>query len=110
MSKPPAYYSAFRGEHPEVVAAYEALGDAARRAGPLSPAEAELVKLALAAGARIDGAIHSHTRRALDAGVEPEALRHVALLAITTLGFPRAMAIRSMIEDQLAKPRQSSQA
>jgi len=110
MSKPPSYYSAFRAEHPDVVAAYEALGDATRRAGPFSPAEAELVKLALAAGARIEGAIHSHTRRALDAGVEPDALRHVALLAITTLGFPRAMAIRAMIEDQLAKPKQSGTA
>jgi len=104
MSKPPSYYSGFRSEQPEVVAAYEKLGDAARKAGPLSRAEAELVKLALAAGARIEGAIHSHTRRALEAGVEPAAVRHVALLAITTLGFPQAMAIRAMIEDQLAKP------
>jgi len=110
MSKQPSYYSGFRGEHPDVVAAYEALGDAARRAGPLARAEAELVKLALAAGAGIEGAIHSHTRRALDAGVEPDALRHVALLAITTLGFPRAMAIRAMIEDQLAKPERPRQA
>ena len=104
MSKPPPFYAAFRETHPEVVAAYEALGDAARGAGPLSAREAELVKLAFAAGARLEGAIHSHTRRALDAGVEPDALRHVALLAITTLGFPQAMAIRAMIEDQLAKP------
>ena len=105
MSKPPSFYTAFRAAQPDVVAAYEALGDAARRAGPLSAGEAELVKLAFAAGARIEGAVHSHTRRALDEGVSPEALRHVALLAITTLGFPQAMAIRSMIEDQLAKPK-----
>jgi len=105
MSKPPSFYAAFRAAQPEVVTAYEALGDAARRAGPLSPGEAELVKLAFAAGARLEGAIHSHTRRALDEGVAPEALRHLALLAITTLGFPQAMAIRSMIEDQLAKSK-----
>lgn len=104
MSKPPPFYAVFREAHPDVIAAYEALSKAARGAGPLSAREAGLVKLALAAGARIEGAIHSHTRRALDAGVEPDALRHVALLAITTLGFPRAMAIRAMIEDQLAKP------
>jgi len=104
MSKPPSFYAAFRTAHPDVVAAYEALGDAARRAGPLSAADTELVKLAFAAGARLEGAIHSHTRRALDEGVRPEALRHVALLAITTLGFPHAMAIRAMIEEQLTKP------
>jgi len=105
MSKPPPFYAAFRAAQPEVVAAYEALGDAARRAGPLTPGEAALVKLAFAAGARLEGAVHSHTRRALEDGVTPEALRHLALLAITTLGFPQAMAIRSMIEEQLAKPK-----
>ena len=52
MSKPLSFYTAFRAAHPEVVAAYETLGDAARRAGPLSPGEAERVKLAFAAGAR----------------------------------------------------------
>ena len=103
MSKPPPFYETLRTAHPDLISAYEALGDAARRAGPLSPREVGLVKLALAAGARLEGGTHSHARRALDAGVEPDALRHLALLAITTLGFPHAMAIRAMIEDQLAK-------
>lgn len=103
MSKPPRFYEQFRERHPDVVSAYEALGSATRAAGPLPAAEAEVVKLALAAGARIEGGVHSHVRRALDAGAPPEAIRHVALLAITTLGFPRAMAIRSMIEDELKK-------
>jgi alkylhydroperoxidase/carboxymuconolactone decarboxylase family protein YurZ len=42
-------------------------------------------------------------RRALSAGVTPDELRHVALLGITTLGFPSAMAVRGMIEDELEK-------
>jgi alkylhydroperoxidase/carboxymuconolactone decarboxylase family protein YurZ len=103
MSQVPSFYSSFRESHPEVVRAYEALGDATRSAGPLDPRTIELVKLGLAAGARIEGAIHSHVRRALDAGATPEDLRHVALLAITTLGFPSAMAVRAQIEDELAK-------
>ena len=103
MSKPPSFYAAFRASHPRVVEAYEALGEATRVAGPLGPAECELVKLALAAGARIEGAIHSHVRRALDAGAAPEAIRHVGILGITTLGFPGAMAVRAMIEDELSK-------
>jgi 4-carboxymuconolactone decarboxylase len=103
MSKLPSFYEQFRERHPDVVAAYEALGDATRAAGPLPPAEVEIVKLALAAGARIEGAIHSHVRRALEAGATPAAIRHVPVLAITTLGFPRAMAIRAMIEDELKK-------
>jgi alkylhydroperoxidase/carboxymuconolactone decarboxylase family protein YurZ len=101
MAKLPSFYSAFREAHPDVAKAYEALGDAARAAGPLSARDAALVKLALAAGARIEGAIHSHCRRALEAGASPEELRHVGLLAITTLGFPSAMAVRAAIEDVL---------
>lgn len=101
MGKLPTFYSAFREQHPDVVKTYETLGEATRSAGPLPAAQAELVKLALAAGARLEGAVHSHTRRALEAGASPEAIRHVPLLAITTLGFPAAMAVRAMIEDVL---------
>jgi alkylhydroperoxidase/carboxymuconolactone decarboxylase family protein YurZ len=86
-----------------LVRAYEALGDAARAAGPLDERQAELVKLGLAAGARLEGALHSHARRALAAGATPDELRHVGLLAITTLGFPAAMAIRAEIEGVIAK-------
>lgn len=105
MSKLPPYYSSFRDAHPEVVEAYETLGEATRAAGPLSVRDAAMVKLALAAGGRIEGAMHSHARRALEAGVSPDELRHVALLAITTLGFPSAMAIRARIEDVLSPPK-----
>jgi 4-carboxymuconolactone decarboxylase len=105
MSKLPSFYAAFRETHPELVKAYEALGDAARAAGPLSAKHAELVKLALAAGARLEGAVHSHARRALESGAGPDEVRHVALLAVTTLGFPSAMAIRAQIEDVLSPSR-----
>jgi len=105
MSKLPSFYSSFRETHPEVAQAYETLGDATRAAGPLSESQAELVKLALAAGARIEGAVHSHARRAREAGASAEEIRHVALLAVTTLGFPSAMAIRAQIEDVLTPPR-----
>jgi alkylhydroperoxidase/carboxymuconolactone decarboxylase family protein YurZ len=102
MPNLPSFYSEFREARPEVVRAYEVLGDATRKAGPLAPGQIELIKLALAAGARLEGAVHSHARRALEAGATAEELRHVPLLAITTLGFPAAMAIRALIEDVLA--------
>jgi len=103
MSKPPTFYQAFAAAHPAVVKAYEALGEASRTAGPLDPAHAEIVKLAFAAGGRIESGVRAHTRRALDAGATPEQLRHAAILAITTLGFPSAMSVRGMIEDEIAK-------
>jgi AhpD family alkylhydroperoxidase len=103
MSKLPSFYTQFREQFPEVARAYDALGDATRQAGPLDARTAELVKLALAAAARLEGGVHSHARRALAAGATPEELRHVAVLAITTLGFPAAMAARAQIEDVLTK-------
>lgn len=103
MSKPPTFYMEFKQRHPKIVKAYEALGDACREAGPLGEKHAELVKLGLAAGAGLEGAVHSHARRALAAGATVDELRHVGLLAITTLGFPGAMAIRAEIESVLVK-------
>lgn len=87
--------------HPEVWAAYASLGQACAEAGPLDARTRRLVKLALAIGARSEGAVHSHVRRARDESLEPEALHQVALLAITTLGLPTAVAATTWIEDVL---------
>lgn len=87
-------------EFPDVWSAYSELGQAVAYAGPLSARERRLVKLALAIGARSEGAVHSHVRRAEDDGVETAALEQVALLAIPTLGLPRATAALTWIRDQ----------
>ena len=87
--------------HPKIWEVYNALAKECSTAGPLSERERRLVKLALAAGSGSEGAVHSHTRRALDEGLLPEDLRHVALLAIPTLGFPKALAALTWIEDYL---------
>lgn len=99
----PAPYANIRERYPNLVTAYDALGDAAYEAGPLDPKQQRLVKLALAIGAGLEGAVHSHARRALEAGVSADALRHTALLATTTLGFPAMVRAMTWIEDVLAK-------
>ncbi len=86
-------------EHPEIWAAYAALGKATAEAGPLTGREKRLVKLALAIGAGSEGAVHSHTRRARSEGIDADALMQVALLAIGPLGLPRAVAARTWIAD-----------
>lgn len=86
-------------EHPDVWAAYAALGKACAEAGSLTPRERRLVKLALAVGGGTEGGVHSHTRRAYAENIEPEAVRQVALLAIGTLGLPRAVAACTWIDD-----------
>lgn len=85
--------------YPAIWQAYNGLGQACAEAGPLTGRTLRLVKLALAIGAGSEGAVHSHARRALEEGVNIEELRHTALLAITTLGFPQAVRALRWIED-----------
>lgn len=85
--------------YPGIWEAYESLGEACAKAGPIGPETTRLIKLALAIGAGSEGATHSHVRRALDEGIDAEALKQVAVLAIPTLGFPRASAALTWIED-----------
>ncbi|MEQ8965908.1 MAG: carboxymuconolactone decarboxylase family protein [Azospirillaceae bacterium] len=89
--------------YPELWRAYQDLGEAAAGTGPLSARERRLAKLALAIGAGSQGAVHSHVRRAVEEGIEPAALRQTALLAVTTLGFPQAVAALTWVEDILGQ-------
>lgn len=77
---------------------YEKLADKLHGAGPLSPRERRLVKLAIGAGAEAEGAVRLHTRKALGEGIEPEGLRHVAVLAVSTAGYPAAIAAYGLDE------------
>ncbi|MCZ7647535.1 MAG: carboxymuconolactone decarboxylase family protein [Planctomycetota bacterium] len=79
--------------------AYEAFGKACEQAGPLSPRERRLVKLGLAFGARMEGASRAAVRKGLEAGLQPDELRHVAFLAMSTMGFANGVAFLDWIED-----------
>lgn len=58
-----------------------------------------LIKLAISAGAGLEGAVHSHTRKALECGCSKDEILQVVFLAIPTIGFPGAMAALSWVED-----------
>src|SRR5258708_16514302 len=94
-NKLPKPYLQFQKRYPQVFQAYNALGAATAEAGPLSDKTRALVKLAIAAGGQMEGAVHSHTRRALEAGGSPAEISHVALLGQTKLGFPTMIKILS---------------
>ena len=89
--------------YPDVWEQYSGLGKACSEAGPIDDETKRLLKIALAAGSESEGAVHSHVRRAVDEGVDPETLRHVAILSIPTLGFPKAMATLTWIDDIVAE-------
>ena len=97
--KLPGRFLKFQKNFPEVYQAYDALGAATASAGPLDGKVRALVKLGIAVGGQMEGAVHSHTRRAVEAGCSEEEIRHVVLLGTTTLGFPSMMKTLSWVED-----------
>ena len=99
----PKRFKKFTEDFPEVAGAYEALGNAVHKAGPLDDKTRALIKLAISSGARLEGAVHSHARKALKAGVTKEEMRHAVMLALPTIGLPSMMAALSWVDDILDK-------
>lgn len=87
--------------HPEIWQSFTELGESCAEAGPLDARTRHLVKLALAAGAGLEGAVHSHARRAKAEGLSAEEIRHIALLAIPTLGLATAVRAMTWMDDVL---------
>ena len=103
MPELPKPYRQFLAEFPAVGQAYQQLGSAAHESGPLDQKARQLVKLALAVGAGHEGAVHAHTQRALELGVRPEEIKQVAALAVTSVGFPRAVAVYTWMNDVISR-------
>lgn len=99
----PKRFQKFTEDYPEVASSYESLGNAVHSAGPLDDKTRALVKLAISTGARLEGAVHSHARKALKAGATPEEMKHTVLLALPTIGLPSMMAALSWLDDILEK-------
>jgi alkylhydroperoxidase/carboxymuconolactone decarboxylase family protein YurZ len=97
----PPVFGRFGSDYPAVMEAFRGLAERLHEAGPLSARERRLAKLGIAIGRESEGGVRSHARKALAEGIEPEAIRHVALLAISTGGYPAAMAALSWINEVL---------
>jgi 4-carboxymuconolactone decarboxylase len=97
----PDVYLGFREDYPAVAEALDGLGEAVDGAGPLDERSARLVKLGLAVGALAEGAVKSNARKALAAGASAGEVRQVGILAITTCGFPSAIAGIGWIDEVL---------
>jgi alkylhydroperoxidase/carboxymuconolactone decarboxylase family protein YurZ len=89
----------FRKQYPKIWETFNQLGDLCHDAGPLDEKTRRLLKLALSIGAGLEGATHSAVRNAQSAGITSDEINHVALLAITTLGFPSATRAMTWIGD-----------
>jgi 4-carboxymuconolactone decarboxylase len=99
----PKLYQKLKKRNPEYFDALDALGQAVRKSGPINDKTGQLIQLAAAAATRSEGAVHSHVRRALEAGASPEEVRHALILLTSTIGFPNVVAALSWAEDLLGK-------
>ena len=103
MKELPGRYRDFRRQFPAISGAYDDLGRMIAEAGPLDEKLVQLIKLGMAIASGQEGAVHSHARRALEAGAKAAEIRQVALVGMTTVGFPRTMAGMSWIDDVLQR-------
>ena len=107
QTAPPEYWKLKR-KYPAYFDAVEALGTAVRQAGPLDEKTTQLVQLGAAAAIRSEGAVHSHVRRALDAGATSDEIRHAVISITSTIGFPSTRAALSWADDVFDKMRARS--
>jgi len=104
MSKnTPSHYQKIKNKYPKYIDAVEALGEAAKKAGPLDKKTAHLLQLAASVANKNEGSVHSHTRQLLETGVDPEEIRHAIILLSNTIGFPSTMAGLSWVNDIIEK-------
>lgn len=101
----PKNYRSVARQYPGFMAAVDALGEAAASAGPLAEKVRHLVQIGAAAAIRSEGAVHSHTRRALTAGATREEVQHAVIATASTIGFPNVMAALSWINDVTGRAR-----
>jgi alkylhydroperoxidase/carboxymuconolactone decarboxylase family protein YurZ len=97
----PFSYERFKKKFPEIEKEYDKLAKKCHASGPLDEKVRRLVKLGIAIGSESEGAVKSHTRRALTIGISPQEIRHAVLLGLTTIGFPKMVATLNWVHEVL---------
>lgn len=97
-------FTRFKEEFPEVYARHEALGrEIHENAGPLDEKSRWLIKIAISAACNHKRALATHIKRAREAGVADEQIKHALLLLISTVGFPAFMKAYAVLDKMGAK-------
>lgn len=99
----PKTFKTVRERHKKLIEALDEFGKAAKHEGPITEKNAQLIQLAAAASIHSEGAVHSHVRRALQAGASPEEIYHSIILLTSTIGFPTVVAALSWADDVIGK-------
>jgi AhpD family alkylhydroperoxidase len=99
--KLPKMYTGIKKRYKKFGTAIENLGKTTRTLGPINDKTAHLIQLAASAAIRSEGAVHSHVRRAHEAGAKKEEIYHAIILLTSTIGFPAVSAAISWADDVL---------
>lgn len=97
----PAHYQRMREKFKPVFDSYEQLGKSIRDRSPFDERTSLLIQLAASVAIGSEGSVHSHARRALEAGATPDELYYTAIMLTTTIGWPTVGAALSWIGDIL---------
>ena len=108
MSRLPDQYLRIQKKFKGVLQSVENLGRATKAAGPISKKNSHLIQLAASAAIRSEGSVHSHTRRALEAGAKPAEIYHTIILLTSTIGFPTVSAALSWADDVIEKKKKKN--
>jgi len=101
--KYPEWFATLKKNSKEFIDAVEDLGRVVKQAGPIDEKTSQLIQLAAAAAIRSEGAVHSHTKRALQAGATPDEISHAIILLTSTIGFPNVSAALSWASDVIGR-------
>jgi 4-carboxymuconolactone decarboxylase len=99
MREIPDHYVQMKKKFGKLLKAVDNLGKVTRDSGPIDEKTSHLIQIAAATAIRSEGAVHSHTRRALKAGVPEKEIYHAIILLTSTIGFPTVSAALSWAED-----------
>ncbi|MDP1553731.1 MAG: carboxymuconolactone decarboxylase family protein [Methanobacteriaceae archaeon] len=99
----PKNYVGIRDRYQEYSSILGDLGKVVRDSGPIEHKNTHLVQLAASAAIRSEGAVHSHAKRALEAGASPEEIYQALLLVTSIIGFPNVAAAISWADDVIQK-------
>lgn len=105
MTRLPEQYTSIRKRFKKYFNAVDNLGKVAKAAGPLDDKTAQLIQLGAAAAIRSEGSVHSHVRRALEAGATSDEIHHAIILLSSTIGFPTVSAAISWADDVIKEQK-----
>ena len=101
--KMPKMFANIGKRYEKLADAVENLGRTAREMGPVDEKTSHLIQLAAAASIRSEGSVHSHVRRAMQAGAGEDEIYHTLILLTSTIGFPAVAAAISWADDVIRK-------